>query len=130
MARPASRYPTELELEILKVLWRESPLHGRGVRDALAEVRPLAYTSVMTIMKIMTEKKYLRRKKSGGGFVYYPRVSEEQVTRGMLGDLVERVFDGSASAVMVKLLENADLDREELKELRKLINHKTREESE
>ncbi len=47
----------------------------------------------------------------------------------MLGDLVERVFDGSASAVMVKLLQDADLDREELKELRKLIHRKTREES-
>ena len=53
MARPASRHPTELELEILKVLWREGPLSGRQVRDALVPFRDLAYTSVMTVMNIM-----------------------------------------------------------------------------
>ena len=63
MARPTSKHPTELELEILKVLWRASPLTGRQVRDALVGFRDLAYTSVMTIMGIMEDKGYVRRKK-------------------------------------------------------------------
>ncbi len=124
MARPASRHPTELELEILKILWRQSPLSGREIRDALAPERELAYTSVMTMLKIMTQKKYLRRKEVGGGFVYAPRVGEQGVARGMLDDLVDRVFDGSALAVMVSLLETGDMDTEELKTLRKLIARK------
>lgn len=124
MARHASAHPTELELEILKILWREGPLPGRRVRDLLAQVRDLAYTSVMTIMKIMTHKRYVRRKRVDGNYVYSPCVAEEVVTRGMLYDLVERVFDGSATAVMLNLLETADLDKDELKEIRRLINRK------
>ena len=129
MARPTSRHPTELELEILKVLWREGPLSGRGIRDALAVTRDLAYTSVMTIMRIMTEKKYARRKKVGGNFIYYPRVTEKKVTQRMLGDIVDRVFDGSAAAVMLNLLQTSDLDEQELKQLRQIVNRKAREKS-
>jgi BlaI family penicillinase repressor len=129
MARPTSRYPTELELEILKVLWREGPLSGRGVRDALAEIRDLAYTSVMTIMKIMTDKKYVRREKVGGNFIYCALVAEKTVTRRMLGDIVDRVFNGSAAAVMLNLLQTSDLDEQELKQLRQIVNQRTREQS-
>ena len=129
MARPTSRHPTELELEILKVLWREGPLSGRGIRDALAEIRDLAYTSVMTIMRIMTEKKYAQREKVGGHFIYHACVTEKKVTQRMLGDIVDRVFDGSAAAVMLNLLQTADLDEQELKQLREIVNRKTREQS-
>ena len=129
MARPTSRHPTELELEILKILWREGPLPGRGIRDALAETRDLAYTSVMTIMKIMTEKKYARREKVGGNFIYYPRVTEKTVTQRMLRDIVDRVFDGSAAAVMLNLFQTADLDEQELKQLREIVNRKAGEQS-
>ena len=70
MARQVSKHPTELELEILKVLWRNGPLTGRDVRDCLAiETRDLAYTSVMTVMGIMEDKGYLKRKKSGKTFM-------------------------------------------------------------
>ena len=125
MARPASKHPTELELEILKVLWRSGPLAVRQVRDALA--RDLAYTSVMTVMTIMLDKGYLIRRKEGASYVYRPLVTE-QATRGqMLEDLVQRAFDGSAAAVMVNLLESADLDDAELSELRSLLKRKARE---
>ena len=127
MARPTSRHPTELELEILKILWREGPSPGRKIRDALVGFRDLAYTSVMTVMKIMTEKKYVRRKKAGGNFVYYPRVTEETVAKRMLHDIVDRVFGGSAAAVMLKLLQTADLDEQELGQLRQIINRKAKE---
>ena len=129
MARPTSRHPTELELEILKVLWREGPLSGRGIRDALAETRDLAYTSVMTIMRIMTEKKYARREKVDGNFIYHACVREKTVTQRMLRDIVDRVFGGSAAAVMLNLLQTADLDEQELKQLRQVVNRKTGEQS-
>ncbi len=127
MARPKSKYPTELELEILKILWRAKPLTGRQVRDALAEFRDLAYTSVMTIMGIMEEKGYVRRKKQGGSFIYTARIKEKTTTRRMLLDLVERAYDGSVASVVVNLLETSDVQPEELKQLRELIRKKAKE---
>jgi predicted transcriptional regulator len=118
-----------LELEILKILWRDGPASVRHVRDALAPGRELAYTSVMTIMTIMTRKGYLRREKQGTSYIYHPCQSADAMTRGILSDLVDRVFDGSAVAVMLNLLETADIDAAELKELRKLIDRKAKEKS-
>ena len=127
MARPVSKHPTELELEILKILWRAGPANVRAVRDRLADQRELAYTSVMTIMNIMTRKGSLKRTKQGASYVYHPRVTEKTTTRKMLGDLIDRLFDGSASAAMVRLLETSDIDDDELKRLRALLSDKAKE---
>lgn len=127
MARPSSRHPTELELEILKVLWSSGPLRGRQVREALGRTRKLARTSVMTMLSIMVAKGYLGRGKEGAGYVYRPRVTRKAMTRRMLKDLVNRVFDGSAEAVMVNLLESADMDRARVEELQELLDRKLRE---
>jgi BlaI family transcriptional regulator, penicillinase repressor len=129
MARPASKYPTELELEMLKIIWRIGPSTGRQVQDALVSFRDLAYTSVLTILNIMTRKGYLKRSRGEGGYVYSARVTEHSTTGRMLRDMVDRVFNGSASALMLKLLETADLDPDELKQLRKLINRKAEDQS-
>ena len=125
MARPASKYPTELELDILKVLWRDGPLHVRQVRDRLT--RKLAVTSVMTIMDIMRAKGYLTRHKAGGAFLYQARARQSATTRRMLRDLVDRAFDGSVAAVMVNLLESAELDAAQIKRLRELLNARSGE---
>lgn len=121
MSRPPSALPTQLELEILKIIWRDGPVSVRQVRDALADSRPLAYTSVMTTMTIMVRKKYLSRRKVDGAFAYTARIAEEATLGGMLRDLIRRAFDGSTTAVMQNLLKN-DLDADELKHLRRLID--------
>lgn len=130
MARPGSDHPTALELEILKVLWRESPLPVRDVRARLKEhaKRPLAHSSVITILNIMVGKGYLARRKEGKSFLFSPKVSRESIRSSLVGDLLGRVFEGSASAMVLNLVETADLDSAELIELRKLINRKVREE--
>ena len=130
MARSASRHPTELELEILKVLWQLGSATVRQVRDELAAVRDLAYTTVMTVMTIMDGKGYVSRVKDGRSFVYRALYHEQKASRNMLQDVVDRVFGGSASAVMQHLLETSDLDDDELKQIRSLINRKSREKSE
>lgn len=129
MARPESEYPTELELEILKVLWEESPLPVRDVRARLKSgaKRPLAHSSVITMLNIMHRKGFLTRQKEGNAFLFSPKVKKEDVTGQMLGDLVLRVFGGSPTAMMMNLLETSDIDSEELTELRKLINRKSKE---
>jgi predicted transcriptional regulator len=129
MARPASKYPTELELEILKIIWRTGPATAPQVREALVSFRELTRTSVITILNIMAQKGYLKRSQTDGGYVYKARVSEHSTSRRMLRDMVDRVFNGSASALMLNLLETADIDADELKRLRELINDKTEQRS-
>ena len=125
MARPASKYPTELELQILKALWHQSPLLAREVQHALANLgRELAKTTVITTLNTMVGKKYLKRKLRGNMYLFSPRISEEEVTERVLGDVLDRVFDGSTAAVLLKLFDVKNLDDEELKELRRIINRK------
>ena len=127
MARPAAVHPTELELLILKVLWGRSPLPVRDVRQALAEGgRDLAHTSVITTLNAMVGKRYLKRAKQGKAFLFSPRVGREQVSQRMLGDIVDRVFDGSPAAVVLSLFNCSEIDESELKELRKIINQKAK----
>jgi BlaI family transcriptional regulator, penicillinase repressor len=128
MARPKSEHPTELELEILKILWCRSPLTVREVRQSLvATGRKLAHTSVITTLNVMVRKKTLSRSMLGNACLFAPRVSREEVAQGMLGDIVNRVFDGSAKAVVLGLFDCTELEAADLKELRRLIDQKTRE---
>ena len=128
MARPAAEHPTEMELRILKILWQESPLHVRDVRQQLADSgRDIAHTSVITTLNTMVRKGYLKRIKDGKAFRFAPKVVQEAVKRNMLGDMVNRVFDGSATAAMLSLFDSATVDTGELKELRRLINQKIKD---
>jgi predicted transcriptional regulator len=130
MPRRASEHPTELELEILKVLWQQAPRPVREIRLALAEQgRDLAHTTVITTLNVMVGKKYVKRTMQGNACLFEPRISREQVSTRMLGDLVDRVFDGSAAAVMLRLFDCADVRPEDLKELRQIIKQKSQEKS-
>jgi predicted transcriptional regulator len=129
MARPGSDHPTQLELEILKVLWSESPLPVRDVQSRLEEKarRPLSHSSVITILNIMVRKGYLKRRKEGKAFFFSPKVEKDAVSRRLVGDLLGRVFEGSATAMVLNLMESADLDADELASLRQLIERKAKE---
>lgn len=130
MPRAMSDHPTELELQILKVLWERSPMTVREVRDALDNHgRDLAHTTVITMLTTMVDKGQLEKLApvQGKAFRFSPLLQRDDVSKGMLGDVVDRVFDGSAEAVMVSLFDVADLDANELAGLRKLLNKKLRE---
>ena len=129
MARTKSQHPTELELEILKILWEEAPLPVREVRARLESRadRPLAHSTVITMLNIMYDKGFLKRKKDGKSFLFSPKVKKDRVTGGMMGDLLSRAFNGSPSAMVLNLLESTDVDADELAEIRKLISRKSKE---
>lgn len=129
MPRRASEHPTELELEILKVLWElPGPSPVREIRQALAEEgRKLAHTTVLTTLNVMAGKKYLKRSMRGNACLFEPRLSREQVSTRMLGDLVDRVFDGSASAVVLRLFDCADVQPGDIEELKRIIREKSGE---
>jgi BlaI family transcriptional regulator, penicillinase repressor len=130
MPKPVSPFPTDLELEILKILWETAPQTVSEIREALAEGgRDLAHTTVITMLGTMVSKKQIKKlePESGKAFRFVPLVEHQDVSRRMLGDLFERVFAGSAEAVVQGLFDVADLDQEELAQLRKLLNKKTKE---
>lgn len=121
-------FPTELELRILKVLWRGAPRKVREIREALAMGgHAIAHTTVITVLNIMLDKGYVARERVKNAYLFSPVVEENEVSSRFVGDLVERVFDGSASSVMLNLLETNALDADELQQLRRLINRLARE---
>lgn len=129
MARSESEYPTELELEILKILWDDSPLLVRDVRARLEEKagRVLAHSSVITMLNIMHRKGYLKRRKDGKSFRFSPKVEKGNISGQMVTDMLSRLFDGSPAAFVLNLLETADVDSEELAEIRTMITKKAKE---
>ena len=122
MARSKSKYPTELELEILKILWQEGELSVREVREFLtAGGRELAHTTLITMLNIMTEKKYVSRKAKANSYLFRPKVTREKISQGMASDLVTRVFGGSPSALMLSLLDHEKLSPDEREQLLDLV---------
>ena len=118
---------TELELQLLKILWNDSPLPVREIRQRLAEQgHDVAHTTVITVLNIMVEKKFLKRKKQKNAFLFTPRVSRAEMFGNILGDIVHRVFDGSAHGLMLSLMESADVDEQELIKIKELIDSKTK----
>ena len=128
MARSESEQPTGLELEILKVLWEQSPLLVRDVRAGLEQAnRPLAHSTVITMLNIMHRKGYLKRRKEGKSFWFWPTTPKESTMSRITGDIVSRLFNGSPAAMVLNLLETTDVDSDELAEIRKLVARKTKE---
>jgi len=118
----------DLELQILNVLWERGPSTVREVLDALpVEPRP-AYTTVLTMMRLMQEKEYLTRSEAARAHVYQARLREQSVKRGLLRKLVHNAFRGSAEAVLVRLLEDEKLSGEELARVREIIEAREQEE--
>jgi len=122
MARPRHENPTPAELEVLQVIWERGPSTVREVMSALNHDRPRAYTSVMSLMNVMAEKGLLTQKPKGRAFVYGARISQARTQSEIVQDVLSRVFDGSASALVTHLLEQAKPDSEELDEIRKTIS--------
>lgn len=121
MGRLKHSNPTPGELEILSILWERNPLTVRAVREILNRQRPRAYTSVMSLLNVMTEKGLLVRKPSGRAFVYLPKAGRKKTMRHLLGDLLGRAFEGSASLLVAHLLEEASPDSKELAIIRKTL---------
>jgi predicted transcriptional regulator len=119
-AKPAK--PTEAELSILKVLWRQGPCTVRQVWDQISPEQRTGYTTVLKIMQIMAEKGLLERDERQRSHVYKPRQSQDQTQRQVVGHLLERLFAGSAPRLVMQLLATRKATPEELAEIRKLLD--------
>jgi predicted transcriptional regulator len=125
----ATQKPTTSELEILQVLWTRGPSTVREVHEVLSEKRPIGYTSVLKLMQIMTEKGSVRRNETQRAHVYEVCQPAEKTKRGLAADVLERVFKGSASELMMHALAGRRASKEEIAELRRLINEYERKHS-
>jgi len=115
---------TEQELEIIKIVWECNTATVRDVYESLLTRRPIAYTTVMTMMKIMEGKKYLRRRLVGRAFVYEGTRPKKQMIREMVNEFIDRVFNGSAEPLLAHLVEERRLSEKELKQIHRMIrNH-------
>jgi BlaI family transcriptional regulator, penicillinase repressor len=111
---------TEQELEIMKIVWERETATVRDVYETLLERRKVAYTTVMTMMKILEQKKYLKKSQADRAYVYRPAQPKGQVIGAMVRDFVNRVFNGSAEPLLVHLVEEHNLSREDLDEIAQL----------
>jgi BlaI family transcriptional regulator, penicillinase repressor len=111
---------TDLELEIMKVVWDHDTVTVRDVYETLLKRRKVAYTTVMTMMKILEQKKYLRKNQADRAYVYRPAQPRRQVVGALVRDFVNRVFNGSAEPLLVHLVEEHDLSKEDLAEIARI----------
>jgi predicted transcriptional regulator len=128
MARKRSGQLAARELQIMKVVWAKGRATVQEVQEALASDAPLAYTTILTMMRILEQKGYLGHEEDGRTYVYYPRVGEAEASRSLVRDLIERVFDGSPALLMQNILEAEDLSPDEMQRLKRMIAAKERKE--
>jgi BlaI family transcriptional regulator, penicillinase repressor len=118
--RHQSRTLTEQELEIMKVVWERERATVRDVYEALLERRKVAYTTVMTMMKILEQKGFLKKTQEDRAYLYRPAQAKRQVIGAMVRDFVNRVFNGSAEPLLVHLVEDHHLSQKDLEEIARL----------
>ena len=122
MARPPSTHPTDGELELLQILWQAGPCGLGQVCTALRLRRPLATTTVATMLKVMLDKKLVHRRRTPQGYLWSAKTTRQTAATGMVRKLVDSVFDGSAQRLVAHLLESDQLSDRQRKELRRLID--------
>jgi predicted transcriptional regulator len=121
MPRPKEEQPTAGELEVLKVLWDRGPSTVREVMDVLNAERPRAYTSVMSLLNVMTDKGLVVRQPQGRAFIYRPKEAREATLGQLVGDLLGRAFEGSTSQLVAHLLDQTQPTKSELDEIHRAI---------
>src|SRR5215470_13385871 len=114
MARPAAKELTERELEVMHAFWTQGESTVADIRDALADAGlDRAYTTVATLVRILADKGFLIQTNQDRPFSYRPARSYEEVSRKLLGELLDRVFRGSRELLLVRLMEQRALTAKE-----------------
>jgi predicted transcriptional regulator len=123
MDRPA---PSNAELEVLRILWRNGPQTVREVHDALKAERDVGYTTVLKTMQVMAEKKLVTRNESQRSHVYAAAVEEKSIKRKLVSDLLDKAFDGSMAQLVMQALSDKRASQEDIRQIRKLLDENSR----
>jgi predicted transcriptional regulator len=121
---------TELEALIMDAVWDLDQATVRQVQERLDAEKPMAYNTVLTMMRILRDKGFLESERDGRSDVYRPIVSREQMGDRSLSDVLERFFSGSVRALVSQLLDSKGVTDEEIKAIRREVNRKLRSENE
>ncbi len=127
MTNTPKHKPTDAELDILRVLWSQGPCTVRQVHENLPPEPPRGYTTVLKLMQIMSEKGLVRRDKRQRAHVYEATVAAEQTQRNLLTHLLDKVFAGSSSQLVMRALSAGKASKEELAEIKRLIGKMEKE---
>jgi predicted transcriptional regulator len=128
MSRPKSQQPTDGELEILRILWEIGPAELGQVRSALLSQRDrdIALTTVATMLKVMLDKGLVSRARGERSWVWSAKLSRRSTTRGLIGKILSNVFEGSASKLVMHLIEDGKLTAGEQAEIRAMLEEHSR----
>ena len=122
MARSVSSQPTEVELQILRILWQGGGSTARQVHNALTVLKGTTYSTTVKMLSVMLEKGLVKRDESVSPQMYRATVGQRVTQKKMLGDLIEKVYDGSSLSLVLQALSSGKASAEELAEVRKMVD--------
>ena len=122
MAQSSEPKPTSSELDILRVLWDRGPSTVRDVHDVLAESKQMGYTTVLKLLQIMTTKRLVTRNEDNRAHVYEARQPADKTKGQLVGDLLQKVFAGSASQMMLHALSGKTASPNDIAEIRRMLD--------
>lgn len=122
MPRPSSSQPTEVELQILRILWEQGPSTARQVHERLAETRDTNYSTTVKMLSVMLDKGLVRRDETVRPQVFRATATRQRTQQQMLGDLIHKAYDGSAGSLVLQALSSQKASPQELAEIRQLLN--------
>ncbi len=126
MSAKTQKKLTELEALIMNAVWDLEQTTVRQVQERLEPEKPMAYNTVLTMMRILRDKGFVQSERDGRTDIYSPLVSREQMRDRSLTDVLERFFSGSAQALVSQLLDSKGVSDEEIKAIRREVNRKLR----
>lgn len=125
MPRPASSQPTDVELQILRTLWELGPSTVREIHNRITQVKDIVYATTVKMLLVMLEKGLVKRDDSVRPQVYRAASTQKYTQQRMLNDLIQKAYDGSAKSLLVQALSSAKTSKEDLEEIRKLLDEVT-----
>lgn len=122
MPRDPSNQLTEVELQVLQILWEHGPSPVRVIHKHLAEIRDTNYSTTVKMLSVMLEKRLVRRTENERPHVYSAIVTRRKAQKSMLSDLIEKVYEGSATSLVMQALSSKKTSAEDLKQIREMID--------
>ena len=117
---PAPR-PSDLELQVLTVLWESGPLPVAAIREAIPDGKNRAYTTILSVLQVMEKKGLVGHTTKGQANVYSPAVKRQQVMRPLMRQMLHNIFGGSAARAVQSLLDSSPVDEDEMSQIRELL---------
>jgi len=122
MPRPTATQPTEVELQILRALWKHGSATVRQIHESLSAQKDTNYSTTVKMLSVMLDKGLVRRDESARPHVYRPAATQQMTQRRILGDLIQKVYAGSAGSLVLQALSSQKASSEELAEIRRLLD--------